>query len=88
MPHFIFFADEESGASGSIIIRAALEYDEATDTASGTYTVTGAGYDGTVFFTDDGTVTATRVPAEGPEMGGNPIPALVVGTPVASPAAA
>ncbi|MEZ4504392.1 MAG: hypothetical protein R2848_19995 [Thermomicrobiales bacterium] len=83
----IFFADDESGISGSIIIRAALEYDEATDTASGTYSVTGVGYDGTVYFTEDGAVTASRVPAEGPEMGGNPIPALVVGTPVATPAA-
>jgi hypothetical protein len=84
----IFFSDPESGASGTIVIRGTLDYDEASDTATGSYTATGAGFDGTVYFMDEGTVIATRIPPEAPELGGSPIPVLVVGTPVASPAAA
>jgi hypothetical protein len=83
----LFFEDTENDVAGSIIIRATLDYDEATDTASGTYTVTGVGFDGMDYFSDDGVVTANRLLAEGPEMGGTPIPGLVTAPPEATPAA-
>lgn len=82
----IFFTDPESNTAGAIVIRATLDYDAATDTVAVTYNATGADQFGTVFFSDDGTGTATRLSVEDPSMGGAPLPGLVV-APEATPAA-
>ena len=82
----IFFLDPESDTAGTIVIRATLDYDEGTDSVVVTYNATGADQFGTVFFSEGGTGTATRLPVEDPASGGTPLPGLFV-APEATPAA-
>lgn len=86
---FVFFMSEPADQfTGTIIVRATLAYDEATDTLTVSYDATGVSPDGTVVFGGGEleTLTLTRMPVEGPEMGGQPLDGLV-GAPVASPEA-
>ena len=86
---FVFFQNEPGDQfTGNVIIRATIEYDEATDSVTANYTVTGAMVDGTIVFGDSELVTTTlsRMPVQGPEMGGQPIDALT-SAPVSSPEA-
>jgi hypothetical protein len=71
----------EPGFAGIIVIRALGEVavDGATFTAP--YTVTGVGADGSVVFTDQGEVSAVRVPVEPVEAGGTPIAGFPTWTP-------
>jgi hypothetical protein len=57
-----------------IVIRGTVEIDAAGDTATVPYSITGVGSDGAVVFTDEGQVTAARLPVE---------PIGAVGTPLA-----
>ena len=86
---FVFFMNEPADQfTGTVIIRATLEYDEAADSVSASYLVSGARQDGTIVFADDepSTTTLTRMPVQGPDMAANPIDALT-SAPVASPEA-
>jgi hypothetical protein len=88
---FVFFLNEPADEfTGSVIIRATLEYDEATDTITASYAVTGALADGTIVFSSDelATTTLSRMPVQGPEMAGQPIEGLIGATasPEATPA--
>jgi hypothetical protein len=71
---FVFFANDEE-FTGNVIIRATLEYDEANDSISASYNVTGALPDGTVVWSSEelSTTTLTRLPVQGPDMTGEPI---------------
>lgn len=84
---FVFFASDDE-FTGNVIIRAALEYDAETDSLNASYTVTGMTSDGTVVWSsEEASKTAlTRLPVQGPEMGGQPIDGLV-SVPMASPEA-
>lgn len=81
---FGFFIDFH-GSPAAVVIRATLDYDESSDSVSGTYSVTGQTLDGSVVFADSGTAEGTRFPAEGADMGGTAIPALSSGS-AATPA--
>jgi hypothetical protein len=74
----IFFLEPESGTAGTIVIRATLDYDAATDSVSVTHNATAADQFGTVLFSDDGLGSATRLTVEGPESGGASLPGLFV----------
>jgi hypothetical protein len=71
---FVFFANDEE-FTGNITIRATLEYDDAADSISASYSVTGTLPDGTVVWSSEEliTTTLTRLPVEGPEMAADPI---------------
>jgi hypothetical protein len=71
---FVFFANDEE-FTGNVIVRATLEYDEATDSISASYGITGTLPDGTVVWSSEelSTITLTRLPVEGPGMAGGPI---------------
>jgi hypothetical protein len=71
---FVFFANDEE-FTGNIMVRATLEYDEATDSISASYGVTGTLPDGTVVWSSEEliTTTLTRLPVEGPGMAGGAI---------------
>lgn len=83
----MFFADENQAAAGSAVLRITMDYDEASDSLTLGYSVTGMMPDGSVIseYTDQGTGTATRLPIEGVEMVGTPFAGFVAG-PVATPA--
>lgn len=68
---FVFFTNEDD-FTGTATIRARLEYDEATDSISASYSVTGALPDGTVVWSSEelSTTTLTRLPVEGPDVAG------------------
>lgn len=85
---FVFFMSSEE-FSGAIVIRATLTYDDATDTLTAAYTVTGATPDGTVVWSDDTQVSKalTRMAAQGPEMAGQPLDGLVAPAAAATPTA-
>ena len=70
---FVFFANDEE-FTGTVIVRATIEYDEATDSISASYSATGALPDGTEVWTSEelSTTTLTRLPVEGPGMAGGP----------------
>lgn len=77
---FVFqISEPDAEFTGSIIIRASLTYDAATDTLAARYTVTGAASDGAIVFTDETPVdvTFTRFPAQGHEHVGEPIDGLI-----------
>ena len=57
----------------SITVRGTFTVDAATDTASLEYSLTVLGGDGTLYFSGEGTGTATRIPVEGPELAGSPV---------------
>ncbi len=71
---FVFFTNDDE-FTGSIIIRATLEYDEATDSISASYSATGALPDGTVVWSSEelSTTTLTRLPVQGPDIAAEPI---------------
>ena len=71
---FVFFANDEE-FTGNVIIRATIEYDEATDSISASYNATGALPDGTVVWSSEEliTTTLTRLPVEGPDMAVGPL---------------
>lgn len=84
---FVFFFNEPADDfTGSVIIRATLTYDDATDTVAVSYTVTGASPDGTVVFSDEAlsAATLTRLAPQGPDDVGQPIEALIL-VPAATP---
>lgn len=85
---FVFFMNSDE-FSGSIIIRVALAYDEASDTLTATYNVTGAAPDGSVPWADEESVsrTLTRMPVEGPDMVGQPLDGLIAPAAEATPVA-
>ena len=75
---FVFFVSSPDDFTGTAIIRAAIEYDEATDSISASYHITGAQTDGAIVFSSQEltTTTLTRLPVQGPEMTGKPIDGL------------
>jgi hypothetical protein len=68
---FVFFANEDD-FTGTSTIRATLEYDQATDSITASYSGSAALPDGTVVWTSEELITATltRLPVQGPEMAG------------------
>jgi len=70
------------GIEGSIVIRISAEIDD-DDTISAEYSVTGVAADGTVFFSETGSVSGVRMEVEPVENGGQPLnglPTWVVST--------
>jgi hypothetical protein len=76
---FVFFVSSPDDFTGTAIIRAAIEFDEATDSISASYSITGAQTDGVIVFSSQEltTTTLTRLPVQGPEMAGKPINGLL-----------
>jgi hypothetical protein len=71
----------ESGFSGIIVIRATGEVDADGATFTAPYSITGQGADGTVIFSDQGQVTAVRMPVEPVEAMGTPLAGFPTWTP-------
>jgi hypothetical protein len=71
----------ESGFSGIIVIRASGEVSADGATFTAPYSVTGQGADGTVIFSDQGQVTAVRLPVEPVEAMGTPLAGFPTWTP-------
>lgn len=74
---FVFFMTSDE-FTGNIIIRATLDYDEATDTLNANYNITGTTPDGTVVWAQQELTpkTLTRMPAQGPDVGNLPLDGL------------
>jgi hypothetical protein len=71
----------EPGFSGIIVIRAAGEVSADGATFTAPYSVTGVGADGSVVFSDQGQVTAVRLPVEPVDAAGTPIAGFPTWTP-------
>lgn len=85
---FVFFMASEE-FTGNIIIRANLDYDEATDTLTASYNVTGTTPDGTVVWAQEelSSNTLTRMPAQGPDAGTLPLDGISAPATAATPTA-
>jgi hypothetical protein len=78
---FTLFGLIDGGAGGYIVVRSAIEVDEAGTTIAGADTVTIVGTDGTVLNTVRGHGRATRLVVQGPEAAGTPLTGVPTWTP-------